>query len=311
VTTSEWQQIVETWIIPVQLAAAMTGMGATLTVSDFAALVRDPRGLAIGLLTHLLMLPALAFAFARIFDLDTGWMLGLYMISVVPAGAMSNLLTFLARGNAALSISITLATTLACVVTAPLLLGLMAAAELPADFSLPAGSIIGEISAYLIAPLVAGMVVRQVRPAQAEQFSRWMIRLALVGLAVVFSSSLASGRIRVLEYGFVPPLRILAFGTAMTTCAGLLARLLGRPDRDIVALMVPAAMRNIAVSLILIQFFFPGTETQAHILYSCLFYGGSSLFYVLPAVLRHRLGKGPLILVPATRAKTGQASSGS
>ncbi|HTM20237.1 MAG TPA: bile acid:sodium symporter [Kofleriaceae bacterium] len=280
------------------MGAAMMGMGATLTVADFVALVRDPRGLALGLVAHLLLLPALAFAFARLLDLDTGWALGLYMVSVVPPGAMSNLLTFVGRGNAALSISITLAATLGCVVTAPLLLGFMAAAELPADFALPAFDIIGEIAAYLIAPLLAGMLLRHLRPAQAPAASRWLVRLAVVGLIVVASSSLASGRIRVLEYGVVPPLRILAFGAAMTTGAGLLARVLGRPDRDVVALMVPAAIRNIAVSLILIQFFFPGTEVQAHILYTCLFYGGSSMFYVLPAVLRHRYGRGPLIFVP-------------
>lgn len=276
----------------------MLGMGLTLTVGDFVALVRDPRGLAIGLIAHLVILPAVAFAFARLFALDTGWALGLYMVSVVPGGAMANLLTFVARGNAALSISITLSTTAACVFTAPLLLQLMAAAELPADFALPAGDIMVEIAAYLIAPLAAGMVVRRLWPAPAPALSRTAIRLALVGLVVVASSSLASGRIRVFEYGLVPPLRILLFGVAMVFAVGLLARLLARPDRDIVALIVPAAMRNIAVSLILIQFFFPGSDTQAHILYTCLFYGGSSLFLALPSVLRHRLGKGPLLLLP-------------
>lgn len=285
--------IAETYLIPVQLVLALFGMGATLRVSDFAAIARDPRGLAVGLGLQWIAVPAATAAFVAALDLPPGWAVGLFLVAAVPGGAFSNLLTFLARGNVALSISVTVVTTAACVGTIPLLLSVLARGHLPAGFALPAGRIVVEIAAYLIGPLLAGMAARRLWPAGALRASRWAIRGSLVGLALVTASALQSGRIRVAEYGWGPPLTLIAYGLLLANLTPPLVRALGRYDDDNVALTIEVAVRNIGIALLLVHHFFPGQREQGHVLYACLFYAGMGGFLALPPLVRHRRGRAP------------------
>ena len=105
VSLTDLHAFVEAYFVPIQLALAMLGMGATLTVQDFIDVVRDPRGLALGWALQLVFVPLAAFAFVELLELEPGWAVGLCLVAVVPGGTFSNLLTFLGRGNLALSIS--------------------------------------------------------------------------------------------------------------------------------------------------------------------------------------------------------------
>src|SRR5690606_31486488 len=142
-----------------QLAAAMFGMGATLRLRDFAGVLKQPSGVAIGFLLQMVGVPLIALAFAYGFDMSPGWAVGLFLVRVVPGGAFSNLLTFLGRGNTALSIALTVAATASCIITIPLILALLAPGHLPTDFELPASKIVFDIFAWLLLPLALGMVV--------------------------------------------------------------------------------------------------------------------------------------------------------
>lgn len=298
-----WQPYVETYAIPAQLALAMLGMGATLRPRDFLAVVRDPRGLALGFLLQVALVPAIAVGFAQVFGMTAGWAVGLFLVAVVPGGAFSNLLTFLGRGNTALSISITLLSTSLCVITVPLILRLVAAAHLPDNFSFPTHRIVLEIGAYLIAPLCAGMVCLRLLPGFAEGLSKWSIRLSVALIILITVVSVGSGRIKVGEYGWVPPARILLFAVALVAMIPHLCRLFGRYDEDTLAIGIEVIVRNVGVGLLLIRFFFPGTETQGHVLYTCLFYAGISGFFAVPQVLLHRYGRSPVFLRAPKRRK--------
>jgi hypothetical protein len=87
-----------------QLAFAMIGMGATLTVEDLLKVLRVPRGFAVGLAVQLLLIPALALGVSTAFALSAGLAAGLVLVAAVPGGSMSNVFTYFARGNIALSI---------------------------------------------------------------------------------------------------------------------------------------------------------------------------------------------------------------
>jgi BASS family bile acid:Na+ symporter len=281
---------VEAYVIPAQLALAMFGMGATLKVTDFFAVARDFRGLILGLALQLLMVPLLAVVFIEVFALTPGWAVGLCLVAVVPGGAFSNLLTFLGRGNVALSISVTVTSTALCVITVPVLLDLIVSSYLPVDFRFPLGRVILEIGGYLLIPLIVGMVVYRGLPRHAERLARFGIRGAVILLIVIVVSSLRSGRIKIPEYGWEPPLIILAFGIVMAIITPHIARLLGRFDDDTVALSIEVVVRNVGVALLMIQYFFPGQPEQGHVLYSCLFFAGASGFFALPLWVGHRFG---------------------
>jgi len=288
---SGFHHVVEVYCIPLQLACAMLGMGATLSVRDFLDVIRDVRGLALGLALQLLFVPALAYAFIGIFDLSPGWAIGLCLIAVVPGGAFSNLLTFLGKGNVPLSISVTVTSTVASVLTVPLLLRILAAQHLPAEFAFPTHRIVVEIGGYLLVPLTIGMIAYRFLEQRAQTVSRWGIRASLALLVVITFSSLQSGRIDIGAYGVRPPLLIIAFGVVLAVLTPQITRALGRYDDDTIALACEVAVRNMGIGLLLVRFFFPGEAAQGQVLYSCLFYAGLGVFLAAPIVIRNRLGK--------------------
>jgi len=295
---SETHAFVEGYFVPVQLALAMLGMGATLSVQDFVDVVRDVRGLVLGLALQLVLVPAMAWAFIAVLGLSPGWAVGLVLVAVVPGGAFSNLLTFLGHGNTALSISVTAATTALCVVTIPVLLRVLAAAHLPVDFGLPTQRVVFEIGAYLMAPLIIGMAIYRARQKPALVISRWAVRGSMLLIVLITVSALQSGRIRVGAYGWGPPIRIVLFGVILAWLTPYVVRLFRRYDDDNVALTVEVAVRNIGIALLLVRFFFPGTEQQGHVLYTCLFYAGLSGFLAAPVVIRHRFRQRVLPIGP-------------
>lgn len=286
--------IVEEYFIPAHLVLAMLGMGATLTVQDFINVLRDAKGLIIGLGLQLVIVPLLAMALIQGFGLSPGWAVGLMLVAVAPGGSFSNLLTYSGKGNTALSVSLTAVSNVLCILTIPLLLHLLVAEHMPTDFQVPTVPIIKEILAYLIIPLLLGMVVRRLNSRAAVSFSRWVILGSIVLLAAIIVSSLGSGRIRVAEYGWGPPLRLTLFGFMLALLSATVCRGLGRYDDDTVALTSEVVVRNISVALLFVKFFFPGEPAQGHVLYSCLFYAGASFFFGIPVAAGNRLGRGPL-----------------
>ncbi|MCB9586696.1 MAG: bile acid:sodium symporter family protein [Polyangiaceae bacterium] len=284
---------VEAYFVPVQLLLAMFGMGATLSVRDFERIVRNPGGLAVGLGIQVVLVPIVAVLFSRALGLGPGWAVGLILVSVVPGGAFSNLLTYFGRGNVPLSISVTTVTTLGCLVTIPLVLRLTAAEHLPPNFVFPTGQIVRDISSFLLLPLALGMVTFRFLPQHTQTLSKWAIRLSMTFVVLITISALGSGRIKVAEYGFGPPAVIVAFALVLMFAIPHLSRLLGRYDDETAAISIEVTLRNIGIGLLLVRFFFPGQPENGHVLYSCLFFAGLSTPLSLPAMLRHRRGKSP------------------
>src|SRR5687768_1349899 len=99
-----WYASAERYLIPAQLVLIMAGMGATLSLRDFAGVMRAPSSLAIALLLHWVMVPLAAAVTVAVFDLTPGWTLGLFLIATAPPAAFSNVFTLLGRGNLALSV---------------------------------------------------------------------------------------------------------------------------------------------------------------------------------------------------------------
>ena len=117
----------------IQLALAMLGMGALLGPRDFGRVARSPRALCVGLLLQLVLVPGLAFVLGRVLPLEMGLAAGFVLVASVPGGTMSNLVTYLGRGNIALSISLTAVTTVGALATTPALLRLLVGAARPSS----------------------------------------------------------------------------------------------------------------------------------------------------------------------------------
>jgi BASS family bile acid:Na+ symporter len=116
------------WIVWT-LAVIMLGMGLTLTFDDFRRIVQMPRPVALGFLAQFTIMPLLAWGTATILKLDTPFAVGLILVGSCPGGTASNLVTFLARGDVALSVVMTTCSTIAAVIMSTLLTQLVATAD--------------------------------------------------------------------------------------------------------------------------------------------------------------------------------------
>jgi BASS family bile acid:Na+ symporter len=290
----------EYWFAATQLFLAMLGMGATLKVQDFAAVVRVPVGLGVGLFTQLVCVPLLALAVARAFDLPPGIAVGLVLVSAVPGGTLSNVLTYLALGNAALSIALTAVSTLGCLVTTPIVMELFAAEHLSTSFAMPVARVSQEIATTLLAPLAAGMLLGARRPAWREPFSRWCIRGSRVVIGGMVVGGAAAGRIDPAAYGWLTPLAIVIFSVLCLNTGLGLARLMRLPRRDRIAIGIEAGVRNTNLALLIKASVFPAHMGVADPIadgafFVALLYGGVALFVVLAPLLLHRRLEGALL----------------
>lgn len=278
----------------VQLTLFMLGMGATLSVGDFAEVLRRPRPLAVALAGQLLISPLVALAVGRLFGLTAGIALGLVLVAAMPGGAAAKAFVVLARGSAPLAIALTVASTLAAVATVPLTLQLCAREYVPPDLEMPTARIVRDVVCFVLAPLAAGMYLGALAPGRRETFSRWLIRAGfLVALAMVVCA-LGSRRIRPGERGLVVPVAIVAFALLCMQLNMLPFRVLGWPRADTVSAGMEVTMRNVNLALLLKAGLFPDrgpadlAALGAEVMFVVLFYAGAAFFLGLPLALNFR-----------------------
>ena len=178
--------------LPVALAFIMGTLGLSLTAADFRRIATQPRGVLIGLGNLFLLSPLLAFAVAELYGLEAGLAVGLVLLGASPGGTTANLMTHLARGDVALSVSMTALSSLAAVVTVPLYLG-AAVAHFDAGVADDISTLGISLRVFLITvvPLAIGMAIRARNPewaARSEDRAK-AIATALFVLVVIAAVS--------------------------------------------------------------------------------------------------------------------------
>ena len=149
-------------VISPLLGVIMFGMGLTLRWDDFRVVFSRPRDIIVGCLAQFTVMPLLAFVLARLFQLDEALAVGVVLVGCCPGGTASNVITFLARGDLALSVGMTGVSTLLAPVMTPLLVWLLAGQTVDVD-------VLGMLLSILwvvILPIVAGLVVKRLWPSQ-------------------------------------------------------------------------------------------------------------------------------------------------
>jgi BASS family bile acid:Na+ symporter len=272
----------EYWFAATQLILAMFGMGATLTAKDFKDVLREPRAVGAGTALQLLLVPAIAWAFISMTGVAGGVAAGLALIAAIPGGTMSNIFTYMARGNVPLSIAMTGITTLACLVTTPVILGLLITDYLPAGFEMPAERIISGIAYTLLLPLLLGMALLRLLPAHAPRVSRWSIRAALFVILLIVIGSASAGRLDLAAFGWGNVAQVLLFLLVLAVAGWLAPRLLGFSRTDSTAIEMELVVRNVNLGVLLKASIFPvvpgGNNALGDlVLLSVLLYGGVQL----------------------------------
>ena len=216
--------------LPLALFIIMLGMGLGLTTADFKRIAIAPKAVIVGLLAQLAMLPILGFLLASTFPLSPELAVGVVVLAACPGGPTSNMVTYLAMGNVALSITLTAISSLITVFTIPLVVNLATRSFIGENISLqlPFGETVVQIAVITLIPVAIGMVLHRYAPSFSAKVEKWVKWLSLFFLALIIFGLLLKERANVptffLQVGWVTlTLNVLAMalGYALSTLAKL------------------------------------------------------------------------------------------
>jgi BASS family bile acid:Na+ symporter len=266
-------------VIAVMVGFLVFAVALDLTWDQFKRVLRKPKAPGIGLVAQFVILPGVAFAIGLLMAETPSIALGLLLVACCPAGALSNYLTGMARGNVATSVSMTAVSTLFSIVVTPALFAFWASLNpdtkaVLAQIQIDPKRVVMVLLIMLIIPVAAGMIIRAKRAETADKIRLWSRRIAGGVFAVVVGSFLIAN-IKVLgsfaKYALPPVL--IAFVIAVALGWGL-ARVSGLVAADRRAVTLEVAFQNVALAIGLAAAFFPGL---AGVAITSIFWGGIHL----------------------------------
>lgn len=232
-------------ILPLALAFIMFTLGLGLTFSDFARVARMPKNFLIGLVSQLLFLPLVALIIVFIWPLQPELAIGLILIAAAPGGVTSNILTSFAKGDVALSISLTAVMSLLSVISVPLVLGL--SIGLISDSSLGSISLTGiVISMFLIVtlPVLLGMIFRACLSYLTKRIERLAKILSTALFVLVLIGAILAERQNLTEYFAQTGLVVLILNILMMTIAYYWAKLFSTGGPQLKAISIECGLQN-------------------------------------------------------------------
>lgn len=240
-------------LLPLALALIMFALGLGLTIGDFARVFRQPRAILTGLLSQMVLLPLIAFAIALSFGLSGEMAVGLMLIAACPGGASAGLVTRLAGGETALSISLTAITSVAAVASVPLIvdLALRHFTGTGTTVSLPVFDVVRGVFIITTVPVALGMLVRHLRPAFTARIEPLAGRVATLLFILIVIATFVSQRQALFDHlaAIGPAAMLLCVATMATGFAlGRLARV-ARGGR--IAIAVESGLQNAALAIFL------------------------------------------------------------
>lgn len=238
-------------LLPLALASVMLGMGLGLVLDDFRRIGRDPKAAAAGTLAQLVLLPLIGALIVWIVPMPPPIAVGLMVLAICPGGPSSNLITYLAKGDVALSVSLTAISSLITVLTIPVLanqaLRILMGTE--AQISLPIGTTMLQILLITLVPTALGMALRQQFPALALRLEAQVSRLAAVLLGSIILVVLIKESSRLPEFIVKVGLAVVLLNGLATLAGYLAGRLLGLPAAQQICLAVEVGIQNCTLAI--------------------------------------------------------------
>ncbi len=236
--------------LPLALATIMFALGLSLTIGDFKRVLVVPRGVLIGMANLLAISPLLGFAIAELYGLDPLLAVGLVIMASAPGGTMAALLTHLARGETALSVTMTALSSTLAVVTMPLYLGLAIRhfdAGIGSDVSML--GVVARVFAITIVPVSLGMWVRARRTTWVVAHEPRIKRITLVVFVIVVIGAVVSEFATITEHFGELALATLTLNVAAMTLAYTVARFAGLDGRQTTAIALELGVHNSTLAI--------------------------------------------------------------
>ncbi len=241
------------WINPL-LMAIMFCMGMTLKAEDFLPVVKRPKDILLGCLAQFTIMPLLAFMLGRLFGLDAGLLAGVVLVGTCPGGTSSNVITYLSKGDVALSVGMTSVNTLLAPILTPAITYLLLKTSVTVD----AASMFIAIVEVVIAPITLGFLITKISRTTSGKISEYLPAISVMAIAMIVASVVSHNSSRIMDTGTVIFTVVILHNLLGYAAGYLLAFLMGMPLPKKKALAVEIGMQNSGLATSLAGTAFPG-----------------------------------------------------
>ncbi|WGE67984.1 bile acid:sodium symporter family protein [Actinobacillus equuli subsp. haemolyticus] len=226
--------------IPYLLGIVMLGMGLTLTFKDFAEVTKNPKAAILGVIAQFVVMPSIAFALAKAFQLPPDLAIGVILVGSCPGGTSSNVMTYLAKGNTALSVACTTVSTLLAPLLTPAVFYLFASEWLEID----AGAMFVSVLKMVLLPIFVGVVIRSIFKQKIEQFSQTMPLISVFAIVLIVTAVVSVSKDRIIESGLLIFLVVVLHNGLGYLIGYLIGRVFKLPIADSKTIAIEVGMQN-------------------------------------------------------------------
>ena len=245
-------QQVPTTVINYLLGIVMFGMGLTLNLKDLKIVFSRPKDVIIGCLAQFTIMPLLAWGLARAFQLDEALALGVVLVGCCPGGTASNVITYLAKGDLALSVGMTGVSTLLAPLLTPLLTWALAGKSVDVDV---AGMLLS-ILWVVILPIVVGLIVKGLWPKFTEKATAYLPAVSSLAIAFIVAIVIGANAHKLMAGGLVIVIVVMLHNLCGLGLGCLIGQMLGLAEPKKRAISIEVGMQNsgLASSLATLHF---------------------------------------------------------
>ena len=252
--------IVTDVILPLALAFIMFVLGLGLTGSDFSRVIKQPRDFFVGAISQIILLPIIAFILVKIWPIAPELAIGVMIIAAAPGGVTSNLLTSFAKGDVALSISLTAIISLLCVITIPFIVltsvGLLADSSITQDISLLGMS--RDMFLIVTVPVILGILLRRFASGVALKFEPIAKKVSIVLFVLVLLGAIAAEKENIISYFAQAGLITLILNVVMMIIAYFVAQLLASGTKQKKCITIECGLQNGTLAIFVATSIFGG-----------------------------------------------------
>ncbi|RZH09336.1 bile acid:sodium symporter family protein [Acinetobacter pittii] len=257
-----WQPEFFVWLkayIPWILGIIMLGMGMTMTVDDFKGVLQSPKAVLIGVVAQFVVMPGLAFILCKLFNLPPEIAVGVILVGCCPGGTASNVITYMAKGNVALSVACTSVSTLLAPILTPAIFYLLASQWLKID----AASMFISILQVVLLPIVIGLILRTWLKRQVESYIQVMPLVSVIAIVAIVAAIIGGSKAAILQSGLLI-LAVVILHNGLGYLLGFTAaRLFKLPYADSKAIAIEVGMQNSGLGVALAAVHFAASPITA------------------------------------------------
>ncbi len=239
------------WVNPL-LGIVMFGMGMTLKLSDFKVVFTKPKAVITGILSQFIIMPLLAWLLCTVFQLPTELAVGVILVGCCPGGTSSNVMTYLSKGDVALSVGMTACTTVLAPLVTPALVLLLAGQSVDVSYV----SMLMSIVQVVLVPIILGFIINAIAPKVADVFGKVLPLISVIAISLIIMAVVSANAAKLMTVGALIIVVVMLHNLCGYALGYLAGRALGLSRAQMRTLSIEVGMQNsgLATSLATVHF---------------------------------------------------------